>query len=429
MLLDQVLPDGDASGLIEAVRAQGMEMPPFIVTTEAGDERVAVSMMKRGARDYLVKDSSFIQTLPQALVRLIRELESEMSIDETKSALVKVERRLRMIVENSNDIIFLYDPLSRRFTYMSPSIAALWGAGELEAMSRRLKDYIRPKEYESLKRDLASRLAAFRAGDLSRATTLYRSTIDRPTGGPIRLEVLTTLFVNDDGAPEMLGVGRDVEERARMEESLTRSIREKEVLLKEVHHRVKNNLQIITSLINLQMDSVKNKKAAQALVDSQNRIRSMAMIHEQLYRSPNLNEIVFGDYIRSIVPILIEGFASPVSLEFELSSGSLPLDTAIPCGLILNELVTNAAKHAFPHAREPALLIRFGMSKRGAEYAFLVADNGPGFDYDRENGSTLGLTLVESLVGQIGGRLEIDGTNGARFSITFPAGPPESRSP
>lgn len=430
MLLDQAMPDGDAPSLIEAVRSQGLELPPFIVTTRAGDERTAVSLMKLGARDYLVKDDGFIDALPQALIKLRSDVESERAIDETRHALQKVERRFRLIAENSNDIIFLYDPDTRRFTYISPSIAKLWGVSATAALSLRLKDFIRPLEYEDLKLDLDSRIAALASGDQSRATAMYRTTIERPSGEPVRFEVLTTLFSRDDGGLEMLGVGRNVEERARMEESLTRSLREKEVLLKEVHHRVKNNLQIVTSLLNLQLDGLKDRKAAQALIDSQNRIRSMAMIHEQLYRSPNLNEIVFGDYIRAIVPILLEGYGGRVGIEYDLSSDALPLDIAIPCGLLLNELVTNAVKHAFPCVDDPKLRIEFGRSPDGAESRFVVQDNGPGFGsgHPECGGQTLGLTLVDSLVGQIGGRLEIDCEAGARFTIAFqaPEAPPRS---
>lgn len=428
MLLDQSLPDGDAPSLIEAVKAQGLELPPFIVTTGVGDERAAVSMMRLGARDYLVKDECFLEALPQALLKLKRDVEAERAIDDTRNALQKVERRFRLIAENSNDIIFLYDPETRRFTYMSPSIARLWGVGETEALSRRLKDFLRPSDYEDLKTDVERRIQALAAGDQSRASAMYRAAIERPNGDPVRFEVLTTLFSRDDGGLEMLGVGRNVEERARMEESLTRSLREKEVLLKEVHHRVKNNLQIVTSLLNLQLDGLKDRKAAQALIDSQNRIRSMAMIHEQLYRSPNLNEVIFGDYIRAIVPVLLEGSGGRVRTEYRLSGDALPLDTAIPCGLILNELVTNAVKHAFTRVDEPVLSIEFGLSPGGSESRFVVGDNGPGFEPGGlgPNGpgccaQSLGLTLVESLVGQIGGRLEIDGEGGARFTIRFPA--------
>ncbi len=428
-LLDYSLPDAKADGLMEKAQAEGLAFPPFIVTTGLGDECVAVAMMRLGARDYIVKDSVFLEALPQALVRVRRELETENCLAETRRALEESERLYRLIAENASDAIFLYDPLGKRFKFVSPSLSRLYGLPDSEIGKHRLSDFIRPGERPGLERDLGERISKVLAGAERRSTTMYRTTVDRPSREPLRFEVLTTLFLNDRGELELIGVGRNVEERARMEEAISKSLAEKEILLKEIHHRVNNNLQIVSSLINLQKEAIDDRRAAEALVDSQNRIQAMALIHEQLYRSPDLADIDFGDYVRRLVPSLIQDFPRPVEVAYELSDDSLPLDSAIPCGLILSELVSNSIKHAFPATKEPRLSVAFGRDPAG--YRFVVADNGPGIGFDdgKDAGraakqgkrpKSLGLTLVASLVEQLGGSFEANVHAGSRFGITFP---------
>jgi len=425
LLVDYTLPDMKAPELIATAEGEGIALPPFIVTTGAGDERIAVAMMRRGARDYLVKDSTFLDRLPDALSRTRRELETERRLGEASEALTRSERLYRLIAENVTDVIFLYDLENHRFTYVSPSINRIIGISDDRAIQMAMADFLDEATYRSAHDDMAVRAAAFRDGDDSRKTALYRATIRRPRGGPLRVEVMMTLLWTDDRRIELLGVARDVEERTLMEEEITRSLREKEVLLKEVHHRVKNNLQIVSSLMNLQLQGLRSKKAADALIDSQNRIRAMAMIHEQLYRSVDLSEICFGDYVTSLVPVLLQAAERNIEVEYRMEPWCLSLDSAIPCGLILNELVTNALKHAVTKVRNPRLLVEFGKDETSNSYRFAVEDNGPGLPegFALESASTLGFTLINALVGQLGGRLEAGGGEGARFAIVFPADP------
>jgi two-component sensor histidine kinase len=200
-------------------------------------------------------------------------------------------------------------------------------------------------------------------------------------------------------------------------------LREKEILLKEIHHRVKNNLQVISSLLSLQSEKLQDQQAGQLFRDSQNRIRSMALIHEKLYQSHDLARIDIRGYIQSLSHFLMRSFAAEarsVDFQTQVDEIFLGIDQAVPCGLIINELVSNALKHAFPNHREGVVFIRLHKDGEG-QIHLEVGDNGIGFPegVDFQNTTSLGLQLVNSLVGQLDGTITLNCTAGAIFLITF----------
>lgn len=224
---------------------------------------------------------------------------------------------------------------------------------------------------------------------------------------------------------EVIVVVRDVTQRKRAEARLHASLQEKEALLKEVHHRVKNNLQIISSLLTLQADQVTGPGALEVLRESRNRVRSMAQIHETLYRSEDLSRADFAAYIESLGSQLFRSYAvdpGRVRWHAEVAPVSLDLDRAIPCGLILNELISNALKHAFPEGRSGEIVVRLYASSEGM-YTLVVSDNGVGLPDERGPGLTgsLGLQLVATLARQLRGRLDVERQGGTTFRLTFPA--------
>jgi len=215
-------------------------------------------------------------------------------------------------------------------------------------------------------------------------------------------------------------------QRQHSEAQLQDSLREKEVMLQEIHHRVKNNLQIVSSLLNLQAEQAQDPRIAEMLRDSQNRVRSMAYIHERLYRSPDLAQVNFADYARALTSHLLNSYQSAdsgaVSVRVDIGEDArLSVDTAIPCGLIVNELVSNALKHAFPPGWKTPGLITIAMRQTPNGYALSVRDNGVGLpmDVDLRRARSLGLELVAILAQQLGGALEIDRQAGTAFTITF----------
>ena len=216
----------------------------------------------------------------------------------------------------------------------------------------------------------------------------------------------------------------DITERKRAEQAIRDSLAEKEILLKEIHHRVKNNMQVISSILNLQAGYVEDARARALFADCQGRVQSMAMIHEKLYRSANLATLDFGQHVRELAQGMVSSFgevAERVRLHIEAEAVALDIDSAIPAGLILNELVTNALKYAFPDGRAGTL--RIALRGDGPEQILLsVADDGIGLPEGLEVGRSrsLGLKMIHSLTRQIGGQVEVRRGIGVEFRIHFP---------
>lgn len=221
-------------------------------------------------------------------------------------------------------------------------------------------------------------------------------------------------------------VFRDISERKTFEEETKRSLTEKEVMLKEIHHRVKNNMQVISSLLNLQSQYLNDKDEQIKLIfqESQNRIRSMALIHEKLYQSRDFAHINFDEYAKELLGKLMETYrqqSKEISLKIDSNGIILNMDTSISLGLILNELVTNCFKHAFTF-NSSKNMIAINLSRKVDSFVLIVSDNGKGFpeNIDFKNTDSLGLQLVNTLVYQINGNIDLISDGGSTFIITFP---------
>jgi PAS domain S-box-containing protein len=221
-----------------------------------------------------------------------------------------------------------------------------------------------------------------------------------------------------------LAIQRDITERKRAEEKIEASLKEKETLLREIHHRVKNNMQIVSSLLGLQAESIKEKKYLEMFRDSRNRIMSMYIIHEKLYRSRDLEKIEFNEYIRDLANGLLQSHgveAGKVGLNINVGDTSLGIDFAIPCGLIINELITNSLKYAFPDGRDGKIsIILHPLGKKMFE--LVVSDNGIGIPggVDFRKTESLGLRLVTILAeNQLHGQIDLNRTGGTEFKIKF----------
>ncbi len=226
-----------------------------------------------------------------------------------------------------------------------------------------------------------------------------------------------------DNQPAVQLVVRDITERKKLENQLKNSLEEKDMMMKEIHHRVKNNLMVIQSLLNLQSRYIKDKEARNIFKDSQNRAKSMALIHQQLYQSDNLKRIDFGDYIRSLATDLFHtiNIIDPklINLNIDVENLMLDVNTSIPLGLILNELLTNCFKHAFPNVRNGVITVKF--YNDGLKFHLIVNDDGVGIpdSLDYTKSDSLGLRLVNNLSNQIGAEIKVDRTNGTSFELIF----------
>jgi len=225
---------------------------------------------------------------------------------------------------------------------------------------------------------------------------------------------------NDDRAAVTVGI--DITARKQAEELLKASLVEKETLLKEIHHRVKNNLQIISSLLRLQSPKIKDPLALKVFTESQNRMQVMALVHEQLYQSENLADINFPEYIKILVGNLFRSYGPHPGVTFKVNIEeiSLAIDTAIPCGLIVNELVSNSLKYAFPEGRTGWICIDLTASATD-EYILSIRDNGVGIpaELDWTQTESLGLQLVRRLTNQLEGEISLDRSQGTEFRLIF----------
>ena len=217
------------------------------------------------------------------------------------------------------------------------------------------------------------------------------------------------------------GMFMDITELHRAEEEVKESLNEKELLLREIHHRVKNNLQIISSLLELQKQYVKEDSTVAVLDESKNRVMSIAMIHEKLYQSHDLSHINFKDYLNSLLTNLFYsyGVRSHINLMLNLDEVYLNMETAVPLGIIIIEIISNSLKYAFPN--DMAGEIAVNLTNINGKFELIISDNGVGIpeEVDLKAGTTLGLQLVDSLVNQIEGTIELDKAEGTKYSITF----------
>jgi two-component sensor histidine kinase/CheY-like chemotaxis protein len=220
-------------------------------------------------------------------------------------------------------------------------------------------------------------------------------------------------------------------ERRKMELQITRQLKEKEMLIKEIHHRVKNNLQIISALFLLQSEAVKDEATKAVFNECQNRIRSISLVHEQLYRSNDLNQIEYGDYLQKMFLFLFESYGTDpewISMEIDVQDVMITIEKAVPCSLIVNELLSNSLKYAFPkeqfpRGKHPEMRIRFFQDTDPDAYVLEYRDNGvglpPGMD-PRQTG-TLGMQLIYGLTEQLAGTVSLESNEGIHYTIIFPA--------
>ncbi len=268
-------------------------------------------------------------------------------------------------------------------------------------------------------------------------------TIKKKNGEEITAEITSTLIEKKGKSKGIMVVARDVTERKKGEERIRNSLKEKEVLLKDIHHRVKHNMQIISSLLSLQEMHLKDPSIRKAFRESQNRIRSMALIHEKLYHSEDLARIDIKEYIDSLSTDLFRTYniyPTEIALQNNVKDIYLTLETAIPCCLIINDLVSNSMRHAFPptmdnveggkrNKQKGQIQVNLSSGKGNKNeneyiYNLVVSDNGIGFpeDFDYKKTETLGFQLVSMFVKKLRGFMEISSRCGAETRITFSTG-------
>jgi PAS domain S-box-containing protein len=386
---------------------------------------LAVQRFGRGDRSVRV-DTRFMTDEIQILGRSINEMTENISILHAgleqeirerrmaEHALRASEHKFHQMAELLPQPIFEADAAGR-VTFANKSAYTTFGYGPDRLMAGiSLLDVVspdeRPRVFENLR-------AVLIGEEKSGGEYMMR----RADGVVFPALVYTGVVYDNDKAVGVRGIMVDITEQKRVAEVLRQALDEKEVLLKEVHHRVKNNLQIISSLLSLQADALNDPRDHALFKESEGRVRSMALIHERLYKSADLARVDFRDYVESLVTSLFFSYQrASVASELDVCDARLPLDTAIPCGLIINELVSNALKHAFPDERKGTVTISMREDSDGSLH-LEVRDDGIGLpeEVDPETGKTLGLNLVSILTKQLQGVLDIERNGGTVFHVTF----------
>jgi len=335
--------------------------------------------------------------------------------ERTEKALTDSEERFRTAFHTSPDSINLNRLADGTYEDINQGFTRITGYTREEVIGKtslEIDIWVDADDRKKLVKEIMSR------GEVENLEAKFRMKDGTIVSGLMSAKVMLI-----GGVPHILSITRDITRLKKAEESVRISLEEKKVLLKEVHHRVKNNLQVISGLINLQSQYIPEGDAREVYKESQNRIKSMALIHEELYQREDLAKINFAEYIRNLIKNLFISYAidpKRITLDLDLGDVELVVDTAIPCGLVVNELLTNTFKHAFPDNSKGIVSVSFSIKEKDG-FEIVVSDDGIGFpeDVDFRKTKSLGMQLVVILVEQLNGTIELDRSHGACFKIEF----------
>lgn len=322
--------------------------------------------------------------------------------------------RLSKILEKSRNEIYIFDAETLHFIYVNAGARENLGftLNELYKITPLdLMPEFKAEEFQQLVRPLRNQ---------TRDKIVFKTVHRRADESLYHVEVHLQLIEQDDRRV-FVAIILDITERLKIEARIKSSLQEKEVLLNEIHHRVKNNLAIISSLLNMQAGSTNDDRLNRLLSESGGRVRTMGMIHEMLYQQEDFSRIDFGIYIRKLLQFISGNYSAQeiaVTTEVETNDVFLAINTAVPCALIINELITNAFKHAFTGRTSGKISISF--FRLADMYTLKISDNGKGLPKNLKH-TSMGMTLIEGLVRQLDGTIKSKSKNGTAFTITFPA--------
>ncbi|MBN1993197.1 MAG: PAS domain-containing protein [Anaerolineae bacterium] len=415
---------------IASAEIQGILVTPYTALTGFDDVIIQAIILGLTAMLLQVTVNNLSDSLArarrheQALAASNRQLQEEISERKrTEQALRASEEKYRLFMQNFQGIAYQASHLTFKPTFFYGAVEQISGypAADFVRGDITWDQLIYPDDLPRIRQE----------GDKIRTTPGYVADNEyriRRKDGTLRWVNDIGLTVCDDSgiSPFVQGAIYDITERKQAEEQLQTSLREKEALLREIHHRVKNNLQVVCALLDLQAGAITDAQAKIAFQESHNRVRSMAQIHEQLTHAANLAQVDMAAYVQELVNSLQMVYdMDTISIKIDVSGVTLPFDLVSPCGLLINELVSNAMKHAFPFPLAEAAgayEIRIELKPAGVQkIALLVSDNGVGLpaQIDLENPGSLGLTLVKLLTRQLNATLEVKRNGGTTVKVMF----------
>ena len=334
-------------------------------------------------------------------------------VEERTLQLQDSEKRYRQMIENNKAVMLLVEPESGMIIDANPEACSFYGYSLVKMIGTNIADLCAESSLPCDKLDNFESLE-------EPSYTIKRHIL---ASADIRDVEIYSCPIHVQERNYQFKIIHDISSRIEAEEKIKTSLKEKDVMLREIHHRVKNNMQIISSLLRLQSASIEDKNMREMFRLSQNRIKTMALIHDRLYRSEDLARIDFSEYVENLTSNLFSMYRSGLnSLRFEQKIYDIFLDInlAIPCGLIINELITNSLKHAFPNGKAGKISVKMVQGPK-RKFCLIVKDTGVGFpeELDFEETETLGMQLVVDLVRQLNGNIELNKEKGTRFTITF----------
>ncbi len=405
----EVQPDGDpspgkAARMMDIAMSKGWHFFEWQFLRLDGNEFPGTILLSKCE----LSDRAFLQ----ATIRDVTERKHSQEL------LEQSEEKYRSLVEKTSLGIATVSPAGE-IVYINEALLDMLGYHQDEMIGKNFINFIHPDDRERIRKEYQS------GSQDPRDKFEIEFRFMHKNGNAVHIYSTPTVYRFRNTIIGFNAIILDITGRKQAEEQIRSSLAEKEVLLKEIHHRVKNNFQIIISLINLQSNTIKDPVLLKMFNDSTNRIRAMALVHEKLYRSEDMTKIDFASYIKTISEELHGSYttgANRPQLIIETEEIQLGIDQSIPCGLIVNELITNALKYAFPDGGI-AGTIRITLRQTGDnEITMSVADNGIGIpeSIQVDNTTSLGMQLVGVLVKQIHGEFSINRTGGTAWTIIFP---------
>jgi two-component system response regulator len=378
---------------------------PFIIVSGTLGEDAAVESMKKGATDYVLKNR--MKKLVPTIIRAIDEVAE-------RERRRKAEDRFGKLIEAARDVIYT---LSQEglITGLNEAFETITGWKRNDWIGKSFEELVHPDDFVFTKERFKGTLEG-------KIFDSYEVRFKRKDGEYLSGELLSTSLKYESGDQEVLGIVRDITERKKSEQIIRNSLREKDLLLKEIHHRVKNNLQIISSLLKMQSSYVDDDWLVEKFRETQNRVMSMSLIHQSFYQSTDLSEIDFDSYVKKLVDNLFNIYGVNQNLiEFEIDTGgnNIGIDTAIPCGLLINEIVSNSLKYAFTEGIRGKISLK--VTKKDEHFILKIKDNGKGFTEELETSKTLGLMLIRMLSEQIDGKTTLRSDNGTEYEVVIPS--------
>ena len=452
--VDRLVNDGTADVIVTDLRFQQggfaewlfLWQHPFILLADWDEYERIGDIVSDQTSDFAIRDAELrhIRFLPLVIRKLLGNKEAMVRHN---AALRMTEERYRELVQALPDIVYSLDE-EGNFVFVNDSIQRL-GWDPVELVGKHFGTILDPEYVEEVSRAHVLRKYAGQATGPDQAPKLFD---ERRTGERRTRDLIVKLRRKDDPAnavdffgaviaygevnavgfaassseyqePGSVGIIRDVSERKQAEEIIRRNLKEKETLLSEIHHRVKNNLQVISSLLNLQAGTVEDPEARARFTDAQMQIQSMALVHEHLYQSETFGSVDLGPYVESLCQHLYDVYGvntDRIRLDVAIDSVPIGMQQAMPVALMLNELVSNSLKYAFPGDAAGAIRLRVRLVNP-EEVEIEVKDDGVGLpeNFDIASSHTLGHTLIHSLASQLDGSMDVDGQAGTRFLLRF----------